>query len=63
MNELKLHALGSHDHLEALRKRYNSLKEKIKGNTELTEPQKESKLKALDESFKEEKKNIQNNNY
>ena len=37
MEELKLHSFGQNDHIESLKKKYNSLKEKIKGNKILTE--------------------------
>ena len=40
MEELKLHSFGKNDHIESLKKNYNSLKEKIKGNKLLTEKEK-----------------------
>ncbi|MFD2726535.1 hypothetical protein [Hyunsoonleella rubra] len=63
MRELKLHALGSNDHLETLEERYNSLKEKIKGDTKLTTSEKKIELESLKESFEKERENIKNNNY
>ncbi|MBC3756823.1 hypothetical protein H7U19_00300 [Hyunsoonleella sp. SJ7] len=63
MSELKLHALGSNDHLETLKERYDSLKEKIKESSKLTESEKKAEMDALNTSFKKEKKNIKSNNY
>ena len=63
MEELKLHSLGQNDHIEALKKNYNSLKEKIKGNKILTGEEKIVELKRLSESLKKEKKNSENNLY
>ncbi|WP_299781689.1 hypothetical protein [uncultured Formosa sp.] len=63
MEEFKLHSFGQNDHIESLKKNYNSLKEKIKGNKILTEKEKVGELKNLTESFKKEKKNSENNLY
>ncbi len=63
MEELKLHSFGQNDHLESLKEKFNSLKEKIKGNIKLTESEKNAELKSLTESFEKEKKNIKNNLY
>ncbi|WP_299126286.1 hypothetical protein [uncultured Winogradskyella sp.] len=63
MEELKLHSFGQNDHIESLKKKYNSLKEKINGNKILTEKEKVSELKSLTESFKKEKKDSETNLY
>ena len=63
MEELKLHSFGQNGHIESLKKKYNSLKEKIKGNKILTEKEKVAELKSLTESFKKEKKDSENNLY
>ena len=63
MEELKLHSFGQNDHIESLKKKYNSLKEKIKGNKILTGKEKIVELKRLSESLKKEKKNSENNLY
>ena len=63
MEELKLHSFGQNDHIESLKKKYNSLKEKIKGNKVLTEKEKVAELKSLTESFRKEKKDSGNNLY
>ena len=60
MEELKLHSLGQNDHIESLKKKYNSLKEKIKGNKILSEKEKVNELKSFTESFKKEKKESEN---
>jgi hypothetical protein len=61
MEELKLHSFGQNGHIESLKKNYNLLKEKIKGNKILTKKEKVVELKNLTESFKKEKKNSENN--
>jgi len=63
MEELRLHSFGQNDHIESLNKKYNSLKEEIKGNKILTEKEKDSELKSLTESFKKEKKDSETNLY
>jgi hypothetical protein len=63
MEELKLHSFGQNEHIESLKKNYNSIKEKIKGNKNLTEKEKVVELKSLTESFKKEKKDSENNLY
>ncbi len=63
MEELKLHSFGQNDHLESLKKRYESLKNKIKGNEKLNETEKNAKLKTLTKSFEKEKRDSKNNLY
>ena len=63
MEELKLHSFGQNDHIESLKKHYNSLIEKIKRNKKMTEIEKVVELKSLRESFKKEKKESENNLY
>ncbi|MFD0837070.1 hypothetical protein ACFQ0I_14920 [Mariniflexile aquimaris] len=63
MDELQLHAFGQHDHLECLKKKYDSLSLDIKGNKKLTESEKKSQLETLTKSFEKEKKEAQNNLY
>ena len=63
MEELKLHSFGQNEHIESLKKSYNSLKEKIIGNNTLNEKEKSVELKRLIESLKKEKKNSENNLY
>ena len=63
MQELKLHSFGQNDHIESLKKKYNSLRQKIKGNKSLTENEKSEELRKLTESFKKEKKESENNLY
>jgi hypothetical protein len=63
MEELKLHSFGQNDHIASLKKNYNSLKEKIKGNKLLTEKEKIVEQKRLTESLKKEKKNSEYNLY
>ena len=63
MEELKLHSFGQNDHLELLKKKYESLKKKIKGNEKLNETEKNMELKTLTKSFEKEKKDSKNNLY
>ena len=63
MEELKLHSFGQNDHLESLKEKYNSLKNKIKGNKKMTESEKKSELENLTQSFEKEKKVSKNNLY
>ena len=63
MEELKLHSLGQNEHLESLKKRYESLKSKIKRNEKLNETEKNVELKTLTKSFEKEKKQSKNNLY
>ncbi len=63
MEELKLHSFGQNDHLESLKKRYESLKNKIKGNEKLNETEKKAELKTLTKSFEKEKKESKSNLY
>lgn len=63
MEELKLHSFGQNDHLESLKKRYESLKIKIKGSQKLNETEKTAELKTLTKSFEKEKSDLKNNLY
>ncbi len=63
MEELKLHSFGQNDHLESLKEKYNSLKNKIKGNKKMTETEKKTELESLTKSFEKEKKDSKNNLY
>ena len=63
MEDLKLHSFGQNDHLESLKKKYESLKNKIKGNEKLNEKEKKAELKILTKSFEKEKKESKNNLY
>lgn len=42
MQELKLHSFGQNDHLESLKEKYKSLRNKIKGNLELNKSEKKT---------------------
>lgn len=63
MEELKLHSFGQNDHLESLKGKYNSLKNKIKGNIKMTESEKKTELDKLKKSFEKEKKDSDKNLY
>ncbi len=63
MEELKLHSFGQNDHLESLKKKYDSLRNNINQNIKLTESEKKAELKSLTKSFEKEKKNSNNNLY
>lgn len=63
MQELKLHSFGQTDHLEILKKKYDSLKKSINENKKLTESEKKAELETLTKSFEKEKKNSNNNLY
>ena len=63
MEELKLHSFGQNDHLESLKKKYNSLRKRIKENEKLTETDKNAELETLTKSFEKEKKDSKNNLY
>ena len=63
MQELKLHSFGQNDHLESLKEKYNSLRNKIKEDNKLTESEKKPKLHNLKKSFEKEKKGSKSNLY
>jgi hypothetical protein len=63
MQELKLHSFGQNDHLESLKKKYNSLRKSINENIELPESEKIAELETLTKSFEKQKKNSNNNLY
>jgi hypothetical protein len=63
MEKLKLHSSGQNDHIESLKKNYNTLKKKIMGSKNLTEKEKIVELKNLTESYKKDKKDSKNNLY
>ena len=58
-----LHSLGQNDHIESLKKRYESLKNKIKGNEKLNEIEKNTELKTLTKSFEKDKRDSKSNLY
>jgi SMC interacting uncharacterized protein involved in chromosome segregation len=47
MEELKLHAFGQIDHLEALVMKYNSLRNKLRRNKKLNDSEKKIELDRL----------------
>ena len=63
MQDLKLHSFGQNDHLESLKKKCDSLKQKINGNKKLTEVEKKAELETLTKSFDREKRESKNNLY
>ncbi len=63
MEELQLHSFGQTDHLETLKKKYDSLRKSINENEKLTESEKKAELETLTKSFEKEKKNSNNNLY
>jgi len=63
MEELKLHSFGQNDHLESLKEKYNSLKNKIRGNIKMTESEKKTELDKLKKTFEKEKKDSGKNLY
>ncbi len=63
MNELKLFSFGQSKHLNAIKKKYAILKNKITEDSSLTEGEKSTKLKQLEKSFEKENKNLNQNLY
>ena len=63
MRALKLHSFGQNDHLEFLKKKYDSLKKRVLGNDKLTETVKNTELKTLSKTLKKAKKDAANNLY
>ena len=63
MQDLKLHSFGQNDHIDSLKKKYDSLKERIKGNRKMVESEKDIELKNLNRTFENEKKYSKNNLY
>ena len=63
MEELKLHSFGQNDHIESLKKKYDSLRKRIIGNEKLSETEKNIELETLTKSFEMEKKESKNNLY
>ena len=63
MEELKLHSEGQEDHHKSLREKYEGLRKSLIENKELTEKQKSSELKKINEKFTKEKKDSNNNLY
>ena len=63
METLKLHSSGQNEHLESLKKKYDLLKKRIKGNDKISENIKTTELRNLDKSFDKEKKNSNRNLY
>ncbi|MCB0450770.1 hypothetical protein [Mariniflexile maritimum] len=63
MSELKFHSLGEHEHLESLKKKYDSLRRKTAENKKLSLDEKNTAMQNLMKSFEEEKRNSKNNLY
>ena len=63
MSELKLHATGQNNHLEVLKEKYNSLKDKIKISSLLSDTEKKTEIKNLTKAFRKEKNNTEINHY
>jgi Leucine-rich repeat (LRR) protein len=63
MEELKLHSFGQNDHLEYLKRNYNSLRKIINNDKNLTNSEKLLELETLTKSFEKEKRNSNNNLY
>ena len=63
MEELKLHAFGQTDHLQALVEKYNSLRDKLKRNKNLDDSEKKADLERLERSFQKEIGDTKNNLY
>ncbi len=61
MKELKIHSEGHEDHLIAIKERYTKLKNALKRNLEMTEIEKQTELKKIEEQFiKESRESSQN---
>jgi len=58
MKELKLHAGGKTDYLNALKEKYMSLKSKIIDNKNITEKERIKKLRKINEKFENDKKEL-----
>lgn len=63
MKKLKLHSNGQKDHLVALMKKYDHLKNSLRRNSKLTEEQKQADLKKLNIQLKKEQQNSDQNLY
>ena len=63
MEQLKLHSFGQNDHIESLKKKYESLKRKIIENENSNEVEKKEELKTLTTSFEKEKRESNHNLY
>jgi uncharacterized membrane protein YukC len=63
MEELKIHSQGRNEHLISIIDKYNKLKNSLKRNTKLTEEEKQTELKKIEEQFEKEKKNSKQNLY
>ena len=63
MKELKLHSFGQNDHIESLKKKYDSSIKKIKENDKLNEIENTDQLKTLTKSFEKGKRASKNNLY
>lgn len=60
MDELQLHLKGANDHLKELTKKFQNIIERIKGNDNLTEKEKQIELKKAKDDFSEEKQQVDN---
>ena len=56
MEDLKIHSEGQNDYIELLIKKYDGLKNSVKRNTSLTEKEKQTELKKINQRFFKEKK-------
>jgi hypothetical protein len=63
MSELKLHSSGENDHIQSLKEKYSSLKDKIMQTLNFSKNEKNKELENLNESFEKEKRNSKNNLY
>ncbi|MDT0605502.1 DUF1542 domain-containing protein [Croceitalea rosinachiae] len=54
--KLKIHSEGQKDHLQELKEKYDQLKTAIKANPKLTDNEKQTGLKKMNEKFVKEKK-------
>ena len=61
MGELKIHSEGQEDHLIAIKEKYNKLKNSLKRNIKLTENEKQTDLKKIEEQFIKEKNDSNQN--
>ncbi len=63
MEKLKLHSLGHDDHLKSLEEKYDGLRKTVEGNTNLTEQEKQTELKKIDDRLALQKRISKHNLY
>ena len=63
MENLQLHSSGLDDHFESIKQKYNALKKKVKDNDQLNTSEKKTELEKLNQLFKKEKQDLENNLY